>query len=457
MFSAQGDSSALDARRLLLLERGGLEGWLEQAAAEQRNWVEAAGFDGEAGSHLVVPGSDGAPGTVLVGFDPDHPLWTLAGLPGELPAGVYRLAGDPEQHAELLTIGWALGHYRFDRYKPGKPLQARLVVSEDIRPRLEIIRDALFRTRDLVNTPSADLGPAELAEVAAALAERCEADFRVIQGEALEKEFPAIHAVGQASTRAPRLLTMRWGNPDHPSLALVGKGVVFDTGGLNIKPGSGMVLMKKDMGGAAHALGLAEMIMRLKLPVHLRVYIPAVENSIAGNAYRPSDILTTRNGTTIEIGNTDAEGRVVLSDALTLAAEEGASRIIDFATLTGAARVALGEDLPPLYARDTGQARAIQDLSFAIEDPLWHMPLYKPYKHQIEPKIAELSNTGTTSQGGSLTAALFLDHFVPEGIDWMHLDIYAWNLSDRPGRPAGGEAQCLRAMLGWLEREYGER
>jgi len=195
-------------------------------------------------------------------------------------------------------------------------------------------------------------------------------------------------------------------------------------------------------------------VMRLKLPVHLRVYIPAVENSIAGNAYRPSDIVTTRNGTTVEIGNTDAEGRVVLSDALTLAAEEGAERIIDFATLTGAARVALGEDLPPLYARSTGQARAIQDLSFELEDPLWQMPLYEPYRQQIEPKIADLSNTGSTSQGGSLTAALFLDHFVPEGLDWMHLDIYAWNLSDRPGRPAGGEAQGLRTMIGWLEGEY---
>ncbi|MFN2335154.1 MAG: M17 family metallopeptidase [Wenzhouxiangellaceae bacterium] len=212
--------------------------------------------------------------------------------------------------------------------------------------------------------------------------------------------------------------------------------------------------MKKDMGGAAHALGLAELIMRLELPVHLRVYIPAVENSIAGNAYRPSDILTMRDGTTVEIGNTDAEGRLVLADALTLAAEEGATRIIDFATLTGAARVALGEDLPPLYSRDAAQARAIQDLAFEVEDPLWHMPLYRPYKKQIEPALADLSNTGATSQGGSLTAALFLDHFVPAGIDWMHLDIYAWNLGDRPGRPAGGEAQCIRSVLAWLEREY---
>ena len=316
------------------------------------------------------------------------------------------------------------------------------------------MRDAMFRVRDLVNTPAADLGPAELAEVAAELAERCEAECKVISGDELEREFPAIHVVGKASSRAPRLIRLEWGDPSNPPLAVVGKGVIFDTGGLSIKPTSGMVLMKKDMGGAAHALGLAELVMRLKLPVHLRVYIPAVENAIAGNAYRPSDIVTTRNGTTVEIGNTDAEGRVVLSDALTLAAEEGAARIIDFATLTGAARVALGEDLPPLYARRTDQARAIQDLSFELEDPLWQMPLYKPYKQQIEPRLADLSNTGSTSQGGSLTAALFLDHFVPEGIDWMHLDIYAWNLGDRPGRPAGGEAQGLRTMIEWLEGEY---
>jgi len=454
MFCALDDSAAREARRLVLLEPDSLAGWLEQAAPYQRAWVEAAGFECEPGRHLVVPGADGSPATILVGFDPAQPLWTLAGLPAELPAGVYRLDDDAGIDADLLTTGWALGHYRFERYKAGKPLDTRLVVAESIRPRLEIIRDALFRVRDLVNTPACDMGPAELAEVAADLAERCDAEFAVIQGEKLEREFPAIHAVGQASTRAPRLIRMEWGDASHPSLALVGKGVIFDTGGLNIKPGPGMVLMKKDMGGAAHVLGLAEMIMRLKLPVHLRVYIPAVENAIAGNAYRPSDIVTTRNGTTIEIGNTDAEGRVVLADALTLAAEEGAARIIDFATLTGAARVALGEDLPPLYARDAGQARSIQDLSFALEDPLWHMPLYKPYKQQIQPKIADLSNTATTSQGGSLTAALFLDHFVPEDIDWMHFDIYAWNLGDRPGRPAGGEAQCLRTMLGWIEQVY---
>ena len=456
MFYTDDNDGRRDARRIVLLRAGEIEGWLEKAPAQVQAWVRAGAFEAEPGSSLIVPDGEGRPNTVLVGYDNQALTWALAGLPDFLPDGDYALAGEFDDRTfELLATGWALGHYRFDRYKPGKRPACKLDIPGHLRKRLEIIRDALFRVRDLVNTPAADLGPEELSGVAADLAERCEARFSAVTGDDLEREFPAIHVVGQASSRAPRLIRLEWGDPDNPPLALVGKGVIFDTGGLSIKPTSGMVLMKKDMGGAAHALGLAELVMRLRLPIHLRVYIPAVENAIAGNAFRPSDIVTTRNGTTVEIGNTDAEGRVVLSDALTLAAEEGAARIIDFATLTGAARVALGEDLPPLYARTTEQARAIQDLSLELEDPLWQMPLYKPYKQQIEPKIADLSNTGSTSQGGSLTAALFLDHFVPEDLDWMHLDIYAWNLGDRHGRPAGGEAQCLRTMFAWLEGEYG--
>jgi leucyl aminopeptidase len=455
MFCSFEDRAAADRIRIELLEPDRLDGWLANADEAQKRWVQRASFKAEPGTHLVVPGADGEPDAVLVGYRVNEPFWALAGLPGAVPSGCYELSGiSADAPLESFALGWALGHYRFDRYKSAPRPDAQLALPEEARGRIEILRDALFRVRDLVNTPAADLGPAELADVVEQLAQRCDADFEVVEGDRLEEEFPAVHAVGQASSRPPRLIRLEWGNPGNPPLALVGKGVVFDSGGLDIKPASGMVLMKKDMGGAAHVIGLAEMIMRLDLPVHLRLYIPAVENAIAGNAYRPSDIVTTRNGTTVEIGNTDAEGRVILSDALTFAAEEEAERIIDFATLTGAARVALGEDLPPLYARDTDQARAIQDLGMELEDPLWHMPLYKPYKQQIQPPIADLSNTGTTSQGGSLTAALFLDHFVPEGIDWMHLDIYAWNVGDRPGRPAGGEAQCLRTMLAWLEREY---
>jgi len=433
-----------------------LDAWKQSADAGTRRWIEASGFQAAPGSVLLVPDGQGGLAQVLAGCEPGDRLWSLAHLPSVLPGGDYRLASEwSADERERAAIGWGLGCYRFDRYKDmGRPL-ARLAVEEENEGRIRALVEAAAFVRDLVNTPAIDLGPAELAEEARHLAGEHGADCEVIEGERLEKDFPAIHVVGQAASRAPRLIRMQWGRSDAPRLALVGKGVIFDSGGLNIKPGAGMVLMKKDMGGAAHVLGLAKIIMTLGLDVNLRVYIPAVENAIAGNAYRPSDIIHTRKGTTVEIGNTDAEGRVVLSDALTLASEEGAERIVDFATLTGAARVALGEDLPPIYARDTQAARVIQDLSFEHEDPLWHMPLFEPYRRQIEPAIADISNTGSSKFAGSITAALFLDHFVGEGIDWFHLDVYAWNLSDRPGRPAGGEAQGLRSMWHWLESVYG--
>lgn len=438
------------------LDAESLDNWKQSADAATRSWVEASGFQAAPGSLLLVPDGDGRLQRVLAGREPGDRLWSLAHLPAALPEGDYQLECDwSGAERERAAIGWGLACYRFDRYKAVERPSARLVLEADDERRIRVLVDSSALVRDLVNTPAIDLGPGELADTARDLAEEHGADCEVIEGERLEREFPAIHVVGQAASRAPRLIRMQWGRADAPPLALVGKGVIFDSGGLNIKPGSGMVLMKKDMGGAAHVLGLAKVIMALGLDVNLRVYIPAVENAISGNAYRPSDIIHTRKGTTVEIGNTDAEGRVVLSDALTLASEEGAERIIDFATLTGAARVALGEDLPPIYARNTQSARAIQDLSLDIEDPLWHMPLFEPYRRQIEPAIADISNTGSSKFGGSLTAALFLDHFVAEEIDWFHLDIYAWNLSDRPGRPAGGEAQGLRSMWQWLQGVYG--
>lgn len=437
------------------LDPESLEAWKQSADAAARAWVEASGFRAAPGSLLLVPGGQGGLAQVLAGREPGDRLWSLAHLPSALPEGDYHLATDwPAEEKERAAIGWGLGCYRFDRYKKMDKPPARLALEADGEQRIRALVESAAFVRDLVNTPAIDLGPAELADTARGLASEHDADFEVIEGERLEKEFPAIHVVGQAASRAPRLIRMQWGRADAPPLALVGKGVIFDSGGLNIKPGAGMVLMKKDMGGAAHVLGLAKIIMTLGLDVNLRVYIPAVENAIAGNAYRPSDIIRTRKGTTVEIGNTDAEGRVVLSDALTLASEEGAERIIDFATLTGAARIALGEDLPPIYGRDTRSARAIQDLGFETEDPLWHMPLFEPYRRQIEPAIADISNTGSSKFAGSLTAALFLDHFVAEGIDWFHLDIYAWNLSDRPGRPAGGECQGLRTIWQWLVHQY---
>jgi leucyl aminopeptidase len=435
------------------LDPAALDDWLQSAPEAQRKWVKASGFEAAPATHLLVPGDDGI-ACVLAGREADDRLWALAHLPGVLPDGDYRLEADfTDEERQRAAIGWGLGCYRFDRYKEMTAPKARLVLPEAKAEEIRTLVEASGFVRDLVNTPAIDLGPSDLAEVARELAETHNAAFEKIDGERLEKEFPAIHVVGQAASRPPCLIRMQWGDPTDPPLALVGKGVIFDSGGLNIKPGAGMVLMKKDMGGAAHVLGLAKVIMSLGLKVNLRVYVPAVENAIAGNAYRPSDIIRTRNGTSVEIGNTDAEGRVVLSDALTLACEEGAERIIDFATLTGAARIALGEDLPPIYARDTASVRAIQDLSFEAEDPLWHMPLFEPYRKLIQPAIADLSNTGTSKFGGSLTAALFLDHFVDPGIDWYHLDIYAWNLGDRPGRPAGGECQGLRAIWQWLKAQ----
>ncbi|QOC22107.1 leucyl aminopeptidase family protein [Wenzhouxiangella sp. AB-CW3] len=436
------------------LDPAALDEWRKAAPDAQRNWVNAAGFEAAAGTYMLVPGDDGM-ACVLAGREADDRLWALAHLPGVLPEGDYRLEADfTEEEYQRAAIGWGLGCYRFDRYKSVEKPKARLVLPEASAEEIRALVEASAFVRDLVNTPAIDLGPSDLADVARELAETHNAACEKIDGERLESEFPAIHVVGQAASRPPCLIRMQWGDPADPPLALVGKGVIFDSGGLNIKPGAGMVLMKKDMGGAAHVLGLAKVIMSLGLKVNLRVYIPAVENAIAGNAYRPSDIIRTRNGTSVEIGNTDAEGRVVLSDALTLASEEGAERIIDFATLTGAARIALGEDLPPIYGRDTDSVRAIQELSFKQEDPLWHMPLFEPYRKLIQPAIADISNTGTSKMGGSLTAALFLDHFVDPGIDWYHLDIYAWNLGDRPGRPAGGECQGLRAVWEWLKSQH---
>lgn len=437
------------------VDEKGLKSWLNGQPDRIRNWVENNQFSGRTGTSLLIADKQGGLHAVLTGASADKALFSLAHLPSILRKGAYKLVCDwPDDACKRARLGWGLGCYRFDRYKTVSRPEAQLVVPEEEFEEVDLYYQAICRVRDLVNTPASDLGPAELSEVAKEISDAGGARFEVIEGEALEKEYPAIHAVGRASSREPRLITMRWGDQDDPPLALVGKGVIFDTGGLDIKPGDGMALMKKDMGGAAHVLALAEMIMRRKLPVNLRVYIPAVENAISGNAYRPSDIITTRMGSTVEIGNTDAEGRVVLADALTLACEDGAELIIDFATLTGAARVALGPDLPPVYARDVDTGRAIQDLSFEIEDPVWHMPLFDPYRKDIQPTIADISNTSASNMAGSMTAALFLEHFVPSRCDWCHLDIYAWRPSDRPGQPKGGEAQGLRTIFGWLERQY---
>ncbi|MDE2502866.1 MAG: leucyl aminopeptidase family protein, partial [Burkholderiales bacterium] len=379
----------------------------------------------------------------------------LASLPLALPEGDYvpgtaGLAAD----AAAAALSWELGGYRFDLYKPARRAPARLHLdSSAATQRALIIAAAVASTRDLVNTPAEHMGPAELAEAVKLVAQQHGASFKQIVGDKLlAAGFPAVHAVGRAATRAPRLIELNWGKPKHPRITLVGKGVCFDSGGLDIKGADGMRQMKKDMGGAANALGLAQMIMALGLPLRLQLLIPAVENAIAGNAYRPGDVFKTRKGLHIEIGNTDAEGRVILCDALAYGAESKPELMIDMATLTGAARVALGAQLPALFCRDMALARSLVDRGLALHDPLWHLPLWRDYHAGIESEIADIVNTGRGAQGGAINAAIFLEDFVPADLPWLHIDLYAWNDSARAGRPAGGEAQTLRTLLGHLEQ-----
>ncbi|MBL8340622.1 MAG: leucyl aminopeptidase family protein [Rubrivivax sp.] len=448
--------------------------WPSQAQAlpsQTRSWLAAVGFTGAAHTHALVPARggprEGAVGEVWAGVSDAADPWLLAALPRALPEGNYHLAtagpglsADPASAAQ----SWELGSYAFDLYKPRKRAAARLQLPETPAARRGLLlATVIAATRDLVNTPAEHLGPAELAEAVRLAARPGKAKVREVVGEALLAEgFPAVHAVGRAAARAPRLIELTWAPKGArararaalPLLTLVGKGVCFDTGGLDLKSADGMRLMKKDMGGAAHALALAQLVMAIELPVRLQLLIPAVENAVAGNAFRPGDIFKTRAGLHIEIGNTDAEGRVILCDALTYGAEHKPDLMIDLATLTGAARTALGPQLPALFCREMGMARELVDLGLMLRDPLWHMPLWPEYHGLIESEIADLVNTGKGAMAGAITAALFLDDFVPARLPWLHIDLFAWNDGARPGRPVGGEAQTLRTLLAWLERRY---
>ena len=427
-------------------------------AATQR-WLQTLGFAGKPDTHALLPDDKGGIAQVLAGVRGADDPFALSALPQALPAGRYRLdaeglALDPQAAA----LSWCLGDYVFDAYKARARVSAELVLGDGPEAQRGVaIATAMCATRDLVNTPAEDMGPAHLANAVKLIAKPHGAKVKEIVGDALLKfNFPAIHAVGRAAAedREPRLIELTWGNPKHPRLSLVGKGVCFDTGGLDIKPADGMRQMKKDMGGAANALGLAALVMALKLPVQLQLLIPAVENAISGNAYRPGDVVRTRKGLTIEIGNTDAEGRVVLCDAMAYAVEGKPDLLIDLATLTGAARVALGPELPALFTRDMALGRELVDLGLAERDPLWHMPLWQPYQAMIETPMADVSNSGNSPQAGAVTAALFLDRFVPNDQPWLHIDLFAWNLMGRPGRPVGGEAQGIRTLMHYLERRY---
>jgi leucyl aminopeptidase len=419
----------------------------------------ANGFAAKPGACLVLPTAEGHIAQVLFGLEDEdtrsRDLFRPGSLPGLLPSGVYRFANAPHD-ARLAALAFALGLYRFGRYRKAEVPDVKLVAPDGVDA-ADIVRmtDAATLARDLVNTPSNDMGPAELERAARELAERFGAEFKCIVGDDLVKQnFPLIHAVGMASTRAPRLIDFTWGDALHPKVTLVGKGVCFDTGGLDLKPSSGMLIMKKDMGGAANVLALAQMVMDAKLKVRLRVLIPAVENAVAGNAFRPLDIFSSRKGVTVEIGNTDAEGRLVLADALALADEEKPDLLIDMGTLTGAARVALGPDLPPFYTHDETLALDIARHARGENDPLWRMPLWPAYDSWLDSKVANITNAPSGTFAGSITCALFLQRFVEQAKSWLHLDIYAWTPAAKPARPEGGECQAARALYKLLGERY---
>jgi len=456
------------SRPIWLVSEAGLDAWLSQLSEASVKWVRGSDFKGQAQRLLLLPGADGAVSGAALGIGssagPAEPCtWSLAGLPEKLPAGHWHLAAPlPGAAATQALLGWEIGRYRFDRYRRTGGDSSRTVSLEapagaDIGyVRMAAAAETLVR--DLINTPAGDMGPEELAAAVGRVAAAHGASCEEVVGEDLAMAgLGMIHAVGRAGPQAPRLIDLRWGDPDHPRVTLVGKGVCFDTGGLDVKNAQGMLLMKKDMGGAACALGLAQMIMSAQLPLRLRLLIPAVENSIDARAYRPGDVLKSRKGLTVEVGNTDAEGRLVLADALALADEEAPELLFDLATLTGAARVALGPDLPALFSNDDTVAQSIESAGRDESDPVWRMPLHADYDDDLASKVADLANVGSTGFAGAIIGGLFLQRFISRNTRWAHLDLYGWNPRERPGRPVGGRAQGIRALYRMLERRYGLR
>ena len=449
------------ATEVALVTAVGFDAWLGQQGERTRALVAAQGFKGRPDTLAVLSGDNPADWSAVAGIDAEPGVFSLAALAGALPEGRYRLRFGDGAHGAIPPLGWLLAQHRFDRYRRGGSaagaIGPRVLLTRDPGGITAAVRlaEATALVRDLVDTPASDLGPGELANAVLAEARRFNARVGITKGEALlDGNFPAIHAVGRAAAQAPRLIDLRWGAADHPRVTIIGKGVTFDSGGLNIKPGSGMALMKKDMGGAAHALALARLVMQADLPVNLRLIIPAVENSISGDAMRPGDILASRAGKTIEVTNTDAEGRLILADALTLAGEETPDLIIDFATLTGAARVALGPQLPAFFANDDALAADFARAAAETGDPLWRLPLWPGYRDMLKSSVADMVNSPDGGFAGAVTAALFLEAFVSPGIAWAHFDTFAWNPSSRPGRPKGGEAMGLRAAFAALQLRY---
>ncbi len=446
------------ATSLILIDKKGFDAWLSGQPERVRQAAAAQGFRGEGYQLAILPGELSG-WSALLGVANTEALtpWCLAKAAESLPEGTYRVDGRSPGAAAL---GWLLGQYRFIRYKKDAAAKGPRILLTDEPARIEetlLLAEATSLVRDLVNIPAQDLGPRELEAAVSDLAKATSAALSTTSGDQLARDYPMIHAVGRAASpdRAPRLIELEWGDQRHPRIAIVGKGVCFDSGGLDIKPASGMRLMKKDMGGAAHALGLALVIMKSRLPVRLHLLIPAVENAISGNAFRPGDVLRSRKGLTVEIDNTDAEGRLILSDALTKAAEGNPELIVDFATLTGAARVALGPDLPALFANDEAIAQELIDGGTGVADPVWRMPLWRPYEEMFSSDIADIGNSSDQPMAGAVTAALFLQKFVPESTPWAHFDTFAWRSLSKPGRPKGGDALGLRSTWQMLKGRYG--
>ncbi|MFD1612030.1 leucyl aminopeptidase family protein [Sphingomonas tabacisoli] len=445
------------ARLLLPVDKAGFDDWLKAQPARAKAAGAAQRFAGKPGEIAILPGDGPEDWSVAIGVEETDALgpWDLAKAAETLPEGSYRLEGNPGG----ALLGWLLGQHRFERYKrPDTATGPRILVTGEAARIDDAVRlaEAVALVRDLVNTPTEDMGPAQLQQAAEQAGAEFGAQVRVTTGDELETGFPLVHAVGRAAARdrAPRLIELEWGNPAHPRIAIIGKGVCFDTGGLDIKPASGMRLMKKDMGGAAHALALARLVMGGRLPVRLHLLIPAVENSISSNAVRPGDVLKSRKGVTVEVSNTDAEGRLILADALTRAGEDSPELIIDFATLTGAARVALGPDLPATFANDDTLAADLLEAGAAENDPLWRMPLWAGYDEMLRSDIADIDNAPEGGMAGSVTAALFLQRFIEKDTPWAHLDTFAWRPAAKPGRPKGGEALGLRAVWSALRKRY---
>jgi leucyl aminopeptidase len=447
------------ATPLHLVDKKGFEAWLKDQPARLRKALEAQGFKGEGFQLAILPGERDEWAAVLgVASVDELSPWCLAKAAESLPEGTYRVDGRGPGPAML---GWLLGQYRFDRYRKEPAARGARVLLTDEPARIDetlLLAEATCLVRDLVNIPAGDLGPAELEMAVLALADESGAKVSVTRDDALTQDYPMVAAVGRAAApgREPRMIELHYGDHRHPPLAIIGKGVCFDSGGLDLKPSSGMRLMKKDMGGAAHALALSRLIIRSRLPVRLHLLIPAVENAVSGGAFRPGDILKSRNGLTVEVGNTDAEGRLILADALTRALEEKPELIVDFATLTGAARVALGPDLPALFSNDEALAESLLRHGTQVSDPLWRMPLWQPYAEMLSSDVADLGNMADAPMAGAVTAALFLQKFVPEGTPWAHLDTFAWRSSAKPGRPKGGDAIGLRAVWEMVKSRHGK-